>query len=65
MSAESDDNLRGGVFIDENNPVLSLDFLIRNYDKYAKNTRMIISKYHSDENTLKKYSESIKSVLSG
>lgn len=58
-----DENLRGGVFIDENNPVLSLDFLIRNYDEYVKNTKIIISKYHNDENTLKKYSESIKSLL--
>ena len=58
-----DSNLKGGIFIDEANPVLSLDFLIRNYEEYHANALEIIKKYHNNQNTLSKYLEEIDSVL--
>ena len=58
-----DHNLKGGIFIDTNNPVLSLDFLIKNYKEYHNNALEIIKRYHSNENSLMKYFDSINSLL--
>lgn len=56
------DNLRGGIFIDEDNPVIALDFLIKNYEKYSSNAIEIIKKYHNEESTLVKYNKVINMI---
>ena len=56
-------NLKAGVFLDKKNPILSLDFIIRNYSSFYKNTQIIIKKHHNYKNSIQKYIDEIEKIL--
>lgn len=57
------ENLKAGIFLDKKNPILSLDFIIRNYSSFYKNTQIIIKKYHNYKNSIQKYIDEIEKIL--
>ena len=51
--------LKGGVILDEKNPILSLKTIIDNYQNFQKDTLKIIKEYHDISITTEKYKKEI------
>ena len=56
--------LKGGVILDEKNPILSLKTIIDNYQNFQKDTLKIIKEYHDISITTEKYKKEILNLVS-
>ena len=54
--------LKGGIFLDEENPVMSLNTLIKFYDQYSSDAKIIVERKFNIENTAHDYIEEIKNL---
>ena len=52
-----------GLYLDENNPVMSLNTILKFYDKYSKDAEIIVKKNYDINFTAKKYIEEIKKLV--
>ena len=59
------DDTKAGMYIDENNPIMSLSTIIKNYNKFSKNAK-ILSKTHFDfDKTANTYLKEIEKLVIG
>ncbi len=56
--------LKGGVILEEKNPILSLKTIIDNYQNFQKDTLKIIKDYHDISITIEKYKKEILNLVS-
>lgn len=57
------EEIKAGLYLDDNNPVMSLNTLIKFYDKFSNNAQYIAKKHFNFENTVENYSLEIKKLL--
>lgn len=57
------DNLQGGLYIDDKNPVMNLLNIIKFYDEFKSNALEIIKKHHDNKLIGIKYENAIKSLM--
>ena len=58
------ENKKAGIYIDELNPIMSLNTLIKFYEKFSKNASYLAKNYFDFEITSKNYLNEIKKIMS-
>ena len=58
------ENIKAGIYIDEHNPIMSLNTLIKFYEKFSKNALFLSKNYFDFEITANNYLNEIKKIMS-
>ena len=58
-----DDGLKGGLFIDKENPIFNLKIILENHASFKKNALEIVNKYHTLEIMCNNYKNLIYKLL--
>jgi len=56
------DGIKSGLFIDDKNPVMNLQNIIKFYDQFRLNSLKIIKKFHNNDNTGLEYEKAIQDL---
>lgn len=57
------EDTKAGLYLDDNNPVMSLNTLIKFYDKFSNNAKYLANKNFNFENTVENYSIEIEKLV--
>lgn len=56
-------NMKAGLYLDDDNPIMSLNTLIKFHEKFSKNAKYIAKNYFNFENTAENYLVEIEKII--